>query len=281
MPHYLKSYFASRRLNVLRPIIGVGFAIMLSGCGTPAMSGIVRNVEGEALPGVSIQVAGSDTTAVSNARGEYQLDVGSGRHTIVYAKSGYTVSRLDVTNDVESIPVVELWNLPPQKSVFLYDNTLYTPTTWVMPKRFYMTDGTIDHGTQRIPEAVTDKPVPTILFYRTPRYDARLTRLQEKEAQLPQDDKQKFNIWAAGGTVGIDLEPVDPADPSLMRLNFTETLQPGMYAIHWGALEGYTVIDERIYLFEVIPPENPLFDEVAPRFEDTTAGPNVVEGDAP
>lgn len=267
-----------------RIVAGILMPITLAACSQSGLQGVVRNVEGEALPGVSIQVSGSDIAAVSNGRGEYALALTPGPHTISYAKSGYTMSRLSLSDgetDLETIPDVNLWNLPPQNSVYLYHNTLYTPTTWVIPKRYYMSDGTIDFGTQREAEAVTDRAAPTILFYRTPRYDARLTRLQEKEAQLPQDDKQVFNIWAAGGTVGVTLNPVDPADPTLMKLELLEPLEPGMYAIHWGALEGNTVIDERIYLFEVVPPKEPEFEEVDPRLEFTTVGPNVVEGDAP
>jgi hypothetical protein len=258
--------------------------LICAGCTESVLHGIVRNIEGETLPGVSIRVSGSDAHAVSNARGEYALAVQPGQHTATYAKSGYTLSRLEFSktlDDTGPIPDVKLWNLPPQNSVFLYSDTIYTPTTWVIPKQFYMSDGTIDYGTQRIAEAITDSAAPAILFYRTPRYDARLTRLQEKEAQLPQDDKQTFNIWAAGGTMGIDLKPVDPADPTLMKLELLDPLEPGVYAIHWGALDGYTVIDERIYIFEVIPPKIPDFEEVVPQFVDPTATPNVVEDDAP
>lgn len=242
------------------------------------------NHAGEALPGVSVHVQGTESGALTNALGEYRIPMPTGEHTLLYAKTGYTifdqVARVDGSGATQ-ISEVHLWNLPPENSVFLYKNMIYTPTTWVIPKRYYMADGTTDYGTLREPEVYSDDAIPLLICYRTPRYDARLTRLQEKTAQLPQDDKQTFDIWSAGGTVGVDLVPVVHSDPSLLKLDVLEPLQPGRYAIHWGALEGYTTLDERIFIFEVTEKALPDFEAVDPEMDGLNPEDAPSEGDAP
>lgn len=259
-------------------------ALALSGCTPGKLTGIVRNIEGETLPGVSIHIDGADATALSNARGEYELSVKPGQYELTFAKTGYTVSSLKVQKNEDGdtpVPDVRLWNLPPQKSVYLYHDTHYTETTRIIPQRFYMTDGTIDYGTQRAPEAQTPFGEPQLLFFRTPRYDARLARLQPETAQLHNDDSQTFEVWTAAGSVGIELDLVEPADPTLMKMNIEAPLQPGRYAVHWGALDGYDTIDPRIYLFEVLPTADIALDEVAPLQDVVPIGPVHTSGDAP
>ena len=120
-----------------------------------------------------------------------------------------------------------------------------------------------------------------MLFRSTPRYDARLTRMQRKTAQLPQDDSQTFEIWSAGGTVGVDLVPVVHSDPGLLKLDILEPLQPGRYAIHWGALDGYTTLDERIFMFEITEKAIPDFEPIDSEMDEDEDEANAIEGDAP
>lgn len=273
----------SPRLHIFRkPLIFL--ILVMAGCTQGQLTGVVRNIEGEELPGVSIQVPGTDISAVSNALGEYTLSVEPGEHELIFAKTGYTISSLSVRkNEVGNSPVpdVMLWNLPPQKSVYLYHDTQYTETTRVTPQRFYMQDGTIDYGVRSDPDTETPFNVPQILFYRTPRYDVRLSRLHEEIAKLTNDDSQTFPVWTAAGTVGVNLQPVEPADPTLLKLDLDQPLQPGRYAIHWGALEGYDTIDARIYMFEVLLSADPSLDEHDPLQEAVPVGPEQVKGDAP
>jgi hypothetical protein len=233
-------------------IFSVGFLCV--GCSQSVLVGRVVNHDGEALPGVSVRVEGTEFSALTNALGDYKIGLPTGDYRLLYAKTGYTVFNqvVRVVEDSSGVAsVVSLWNLPSENSVFLFSGVVYTPMSWIVPKRYYMEDGTTDYGTQVDMDAFSDDSMPLVISYRMPRYDARLTRLQEKVAQLPQDDSQTFNIWSSGGTVSVDLVPVVHSDPSLVKLDILEPLQPGRYAVHWGALEGYTTLDERIFMFEI------------------------------
>lgn len=272
----MKSRTRSRILLVI--------CVVCAGCSRTELSGIVMNHEGEPLPGVSVRAQGTELHALTNALGEYRIAAAAGEYTLLYAKTGYTIfDQVVVAEEAapSEVPEVRLWNLPPANSVFLYDNTNYTQTTWVIPKRYYMADGTTDYGTQRDAEASSDEAIPIVICYRTPRYDARLTRLREKKAQLPQDDKQTFDIWSAGGTVGVDLVPVVHSDPGLLKLEILEPLQPGRYAIHWGALEGYTTLEERIFIFEITEKAVPDFEPIDFEMDDEDSEDSAVEDDAP
>jgi hypothetical protein len=272
--------------------IGLVGLFALSGCTGGELSGIVMNHEGELLPGVSIELEGTEYRDLTNALGEYRVRTKPGSYKVLYAKTGYTIYDQEVQVALEGESVasdVSLWNLPPENSVFLYDRSIYEPTTWVIPKRFYMADGTTDYGTQREPQVYSDSARPLLICYRTPRYDARLTRLGLKKAQLPIDtsvgeagkEKRTFEIWGALGTVGVDLVPVVHSDPGLLRLEILEPLQPGFYAVHWGALEGYMTLDERIFMFEVTEKALPDLEVVDPELEGLVEDAGPVEDEAP
>lgn len=269
--------------------------LVCTGCSRTQLTGIVMNHEGEALPGVSVHARGTELHALTNALGEYRISAPPGEYTLLYAKTGYTIFDQVVRADEaanSAVPDVHLWNLPPENSVFLYQNAIYTPTTWVIPKRYYMADGTTDYGTRREPEVYSDDAIPLLICYRTPRYEARLTRLQEKEAQLPTrlqekeaqspgDDSQTFMIWSAGGTVSVDLVPVVLSDPRLLKLEILEPLQPGRYAVHWGALEGYTAMDERMFIFEITEKALLNLKLVDPQMDGLNQKKVQIENDAP
>ena len=44
---------------------------------------------------------------------------------------------------------------------------------------------------------------------------------------------------------------LDVPEKLLVELRAAAPLSPGVYAIHWGALEGYDSIDPRIFMFEL------------------------------
>ena len=47
---------------------------------------------------------------------------------------------------------------------------------------------------------------------------------------------------------------LDEPEKLLVELKATAPLEPGVYAIHWGALEGYDSIDPRIFMFALKAP---------------------------
>ncbi len=268
--------------RLIRPLLLIG---LLSGCNHAGIYGTVTNHEGEALPGVSIRLANNgEVNAVTNTLGEYRLNAKPGQLTIEYAKSGYTLVKNTLSLEQSSsslLPVVEMWNLPSENSVFLYQKTLYTPATWLKPKRYYMTDDTSSYGTIREPDLQTTNPLPLIVCFKMPRYDARLTRLHQRKAQVPQDEKQTFDVWVPAASISVNLEPLVPSDPSLLKLNLFEELEPARYALHWGALDGYTTIDDRMYMFEILEKPDPLLGGVDPKLDGQDQGDLHIEGDAP
>jgi len=268
--------------RLIAPLLLIG---LLAGCNRTGVYGIVTNPEGETLPGVSVRLTdNSEISAITNVLGEYHLNAKPGRHSIQYAKSGYTLVNTDLLLEKSSsrlLPKIEMWNLPQSNSVFFYNKTLYSPTTWLKPKRYFMIDNGPSFGTTREPELLTDESMPFIVCYRMPRYDARLTRLQQRKAQLPQDETQTFDVWVPSGTISVNLDPVVPSDPSLLKVNLYEHLEPGRYALHWGALDGYTTIDDRMYIFEILEKPDPLLDEADPDLDGQDKGKVHIEGDAP
>jgi hypothetical protein len=268
--------------RLLLPLILIG---ILAGCSGSGIHGVVTNHEGEALPGVSIHLTdNTKVNAVTNTLGEYRLKAPPGKHTIQYAKSGYTLVQhpLDLSKESpQTLPAIEMWNLPPSNSVYLRKKSLYLPTSWYIPTRYYMADKSSSYGTTRDPELQIDSPTPFIVCHKMPRYDARLTRLQLRKAQLPQDETQTFDVWVPAGTIRVDLDPLVPSDTSLLKLNLLDPLDPGRYALHWGALEGYTTIDDRMYMFEIIAYSGPHLSEVDPDLERHETTKKHIEGDAP
>jgi Carboxypeptidase regulatory-like domain len=253
-------------------IAWMALMLLLAGCGRAVVEGRVVDERGEGLPGVAVMVAGGDRQALTDARGHYRFVCPPGIYNAAYAKSGYTLETgtVDTSNRRwNTQETVSLWNLPPKDGVFIYEDHRYVPAEWMVPKQFFMRDGSMSYGIQRVPEVYTDDDMPRIMFYKMPRYDVQLSRLQVVTAKLPADDSQTFSVWTAAGTMTTDLTPVAAADPSLLQLEVTEPLQPGTYAIHWGALDGYSTINERIYLFDVREPVMPEFEHVEPRMELT------------
>ena len=229
--------------------------LIVSGCFRPGIRGVVTDLRGEPLPGVVVQVSGTDRQALTNARGQYRLVSNAGDVTLEFSKSGYAPARLEAQGiarrsrrDLET----QLWKLPVNEGVYLLEADRYVPMSWVIPGLFFMADGTVAYGTRSTPQPSTTSTEPMNLCFHTPRYDARLTRLVQAEATQPASKTGAFEVWTAGGTVDADLVPVDKPAGMLRRLRIDRKLEPGAYAIHWGSLEGYATLDSRMFMFEVV-----------------------------
>lgn len=227
---------------------------VLAGCNQASLRGTVLDVTGDALPGVAIHVEGFEFEALTNALGEYRIRCAPGKARFTFSKTGYAPRRLEKEMpDALAVvaPPIRLWPLPPSAGVYLYDGHRYRATTWVEPKRFFMAEGSMAYGTQRSPEGGTPRKELLIVCYKTPRYDARISRLHEALAKRGAAESHVFPIWTEGGTVRADLVPIDSAEGMLLELQLDQSLAPGTYAVHWGALDGYKTLEKRIFMFEI------------------------------
>jgi hypothetical protein len=65
-----------------------------------------------------------------------------------------------------------------------------------------------------------------------------------------------------------------------MEITFASDLPPGVYAVHWGILEGYSNTDSHAYLFEILPKDAPAPQPQTPP-EPKKDTPNPKEKPAP
>lgn len=235
---------------------GLCLVLVLSSpaCSRNAVQGIVRDTRGDPLPGVVVQVAGGDPQALSDARGHYRLTLPPGDVRLEFSKTGYAPAELAVYSRQRGVTAageLRMWKLPMSPGVYLLEDFRYRQMSWVIPRQFYMADETVAYGTRSDPSPAILSSEPVIICYHTPRYDARLTRLVRAQATQAASKTGDFEVWTAGGTIVADLVPVDQPQGTLRRLRIDRPLEPGAYAVHWGALEGYTTLESRVYMFEV------------------------------
>lgn len=235
-------------------------ATILTGCGRAALYGQVTTIQGETLPGVAVYESEVDDGKLTDARGGYSLRRRRGPVLLRFSKTGYSPAELALnieSNKRISVPTVRMWRLPERAGVYILDESGYTETTWVNPKNFFMAEGGMAYATRREPVETVVGTAPQIICYKTPRYNARLSRLRRAKAKLGAGDTQTFEVWTAGGTIPVDLVPVDAPAGMLLRLRTEQALDPGVYAVHWGALDGFTTLESRAFMFTIAEPVTP------------------------
>lgn len=235
----------------------LALCFVLASCDRAILEGTVVDVQGEGLPGVSVHIEGSDRETVTNAHGEYRVRHKTDSLILSFAKTGYTPGRLALearTPEIIQVTRMELWRLPPRPGVFLYENHRYSEADTVEPSQFFLKNGTMAYATPRLADTVSTQDLPLIICFKTPRYDARLSRLSEVEARMGVGGVQKHAVWAPVGTLPAALIPIDEAERMLLQLRLEGPLEEGVYAVHWGALEGRKDLEKRIFLFRVSLP---------------------------
>ena len=73
------------------------FFTFIASAQTVIVKGTVQNVNGNVLPGASVQVQGTKTGTIADSSGNYSLSVTPGRHTLVISFAGYTTERTEIT----------------------------------------------------------------------------------------------------------------------------------------------------------------------------------------
>jgi hypothetical protein len=232
----------------------------LAACQQNEIAGVVETTNGEALPGVAVEVEGQGRFAVSNTRGEYAVTYVPGDLTLRFIKSGYTPGELRLRVE-EHRPVladtVRLWRLPPDQGVFLYHDGRYTAAAPVIPERFVTKEG-IRYGTKKQDvEARTDAAEPVLINYSARRETPVLTRLERQTLTLTGEDVLETDIeaWAPVEDFPLGSAPIDEPDHVLRELQLPQPLENGVYAVHWGALAGEASAEPRMFTFRVGPEE--------------------------
>ena len=243
--------------------------VALAGCERNKIRGRVLDVQGETLPGVAVHVEGTEFQALTTPLGEYTIDYQPGALALNFIKSGFTPGRLELKVDqlkgVEAADVM-LWRLPEGWGVYLVEDARYAAVNPVVPDVFTtVTDATVC-GVKKGPDASTTNPNPMIVCYKLPRNEVRLCRMApvEIEARLPDAkgavDKakgQKITVWTVKEKLPVTVTRIDEPEGLLQQLQYNGPLAPGCYAVHWGALEGHTELDKRIFYFNVVDPNAP------------------------
>ena len=276
-------------------------ALTSAGCRPDAvLHGVVRDKSGETLPGVAVVVDGEESSAISNALGQYRVSCPPGRVRVQYMKTGYTPAEQEVAEArgrVE-LPEVRLWALPPSEGVFLLEQMRFKELDHPRPNRYHLENGDAVIGTPVMPKAAASIPfggpdaapdAPMLVAHKLPPYDARLTRLRLVRASsqpppppappaasgaaappvAPRVYSEK--IWVAAGDIPLVQRPLDEPDRALVGLAPAAMLEPGTYAVHWGAFEGLASLEPRLFLFTVPDPaatEEKKEAEPAPSPED-------------
>ncbi len=252
---------------------------LLAGCRPDAvLRGTVRNMSGETLPGVAVTVAGSDVSAITNALGRYRVQCPGGKVRLEFVKTGYTpsVAEMGTGHGKTEVPEVRLWALPPTEGVFLLEQMRFRELDHPRPNRYHVEKGDSVIGTSVMPKAAssapfggTDAPVgaPMLVAHKLPTYDAHLTRMKQVRAssQPPPPPaaagsapaaKPTYTekIWVPEKDIPLVERPLDEPDRLLVELAPSTMLEPGTYAVHWGAFEGLASLEPRVFLFRVPDP---------------------------
>jgi hypothetical protein len=250
--------------------VSLVLCLFLISCNRSAIQGTVLDVEGRPLPGVSVHAADGDGEATTNALGQYSLTTHQGAARLEFIKNGYTSGHLELEvpqGATSSPPAVSLWCLPQSAGVYLFQNSRYRRAAPLEPERFALENNVI-FGLGTLPELeATGSSEPFIICHKMPPYDVRMSRLHAIEAMSAQAGKGKQTAWVQEASIPVELLPIDEPERLLMRVKAAEALAPGIYALHWGALDGHTTTDTRVFVFKVVDLSQPEEASPAPPTE--------------
>jgi len=243
------------------------------------LRGVVTDVGGQTLPGVVVKIKDTEYEGLTDATGRYSFGATTGNLQVEFFKTGYTPAHIEVT--VESLgrveaPTVSLWPLPVSEGVYFCRNYRFYEAAHPRPNRYQVKDAGEAWGTPvntdliipwADPQSGGEQNPPFMVGHKVPAYDARMHKMKkvnaaliqmpnrlsadqkpEKEMQYPEE------IWVAEQAIEMYSKVLDEPEKLLVELRAAAPLSPGVYAIHWGALEGYDSIDPRIFMFELREP---------------------------
>lgn len=239
---------------------------VLAACTLPAcdrtalVRGVVQDFQGQALPGVTVTAMGRGAQALTNGRGEYSMRVSPGPLTLDLVKTGYTPGRVEtgtLGHGWNDAPVATLWPLPPDRGVYLLAGYRYRAFDRAEPKPFATREFGVVRGTSAEITLETRDTAPHIVCHDMPPFDLRLHRVVEVMAADPEMDPPEYSrpVWAPETARPIVVSAIDELTRQLIAIEPAAPLDPGCYAVHWGAFDGYTSTDPRVFLFRILPEE--------------------------
>src|SRR5690606_6970830 len=100
----------------------------------------------------------SDRQGLTDARGRYRLTANRSQSTarLVFSKSGYAPAQVEVEMRkrlLNAAPDAVLWPLPLNPGVYTMEGHKYIAADWVLPKQYYLKDGTSAFGAE-LPETL-------------------------------------------------------------------------------------------------------------------------------
>lgn len=260
---------AMKRPNKMRGLVALTVAAVLcaglSSCRECVIRGTVVDFAGEALPGVAVGTADGDRQALTNALGEYKLKCKTGTMELCFIKTGYTAGHLalDIAEprSVTARPVV-LWCLPPGAGIYLLEDYAYRKTFSMAPRPFASKSGGLVYGLNQLPELPeTVAGRPQIISHKLPFHDVAVCRLDTTEASPLEAVDTTQEVWVEAEPLVVAVRPIDEPERALWEIQLSDDLAPGVYAVHWGALNGHESTDPRVFLFRVqnsAPTDPPL-----------------------
>ena len=239
----------------------------VASCNRAVVEGSVLDVQGSPLPGVTVRARGGDAETTTDALGHYALKTRPDIRGLDFIKNGYTSGSLDLdVKESRTFPAsaVSLWCLPQSAGVFLYEDYRYRRSAPVEPERFGLRNS-ISFGMGKLSDLeATASPEPLLICYKMPPYDVHMSRLHAVQAMSSQAGKGQQEAWIQEVSIPVELLPIDEPERMLLQVRAGEALAPGVYAVHWGALEGHTTTDPRMFMFRVLDPAHPEEAETAP-----------------
>ena len=226
--------------------------------GDAEIRGSVVDIRGEPIPGVVVSLSDPLTQCLTDGLGEYSLRTEPGRVVLHFMKTGYTSGTMEI-EDTGSGTVLarplSLWCLPQTSGLFLFEDFNYRRAAALKPRPYLDSKNQVIYGVGKLTGTIeTQATQPLLLCYKMPSYDAKLCSLAAIEAATPESPTLKEKVWVFGESVPLAMAPVDEPQRLLWEVRLMEPLKPGVYAIHWGALDGFTTTDERIFVFAVAQP---------------------------
>jgi hypothetical protein len=235
---------------------GVVCLLGLTGCYRAVVEGEVFDNEGEALPGVAVTIDGSTFQDVTNSRGGYQVRFRPGQVRLEFSKTGYTSAQMELNVGAMrrvQAEAVRLWRLPPKRGVYFLEEGRYLPLDSTQPRQF----GDV-YGMEEWAEASTSDPEPRLIAHRLPSEGLSLVPLVFTEVVKPDaESEEEFAEVLAPASrdpIALTATLLDPPEGLLQELRCEEPLEPGTYAVQWGALDGDPSIEPLIYYFNVEAP---------------------------